>query len=545
MEYIPPLDFRQRYVLVTHIAGGHYGDVFGCDDNVHAVKRLGGETRKPFFNPITSQAMVSAITELNVYAMFHHPCLGEAKAWSFQSATRDKCGRIYIAMPLGEAPVAKLKAGEITLCDVAKDLIAGVMHMNNNGWIHGDIKAANLVYHNGHTRLIDFGLARPVIQVGVEKYFTGVAYTESHRDPECYPDRPMLNDIRTELYAIAKTLHELHYKAFVDDGWYDPDAEMYGFETEVTEVDAIIEMCTVFPIKKRLHITEIASELGIVEHADAGYKVWDNIGHRGVGDDMRRSMKHMVKLSQSINASARAVFVALNLMHQTASLHPQLETIHAFACLCLAQCAIYDSLPGLWTHASWFKVQVPALIDAMVMVMQETKCLTMCLTYWDYACSGVYLPVLLDDTMAVDYLSTRIRTSPVGMAITSKDVGTVSVIYTNGFDPTDLPTTYEPSVVHPCVKATLETLAPDAFHQMAMGLDADGHEIRDSVDPKAIILHPAVPPRLTQDEIAVLLRHRCAYITSLDETDKARLRERFNRSARGCETRCLLEIDFT
>lgn len=539
MEYIPPLEFRQRYVLTTHIAGGCYGDVFGCADNTHAVKRLGGETCKPFYDPIASQAMVSAVTELNVYAMFHHPCLGEIEAWSFQPATEEKCGRIYMAMPLGENLVTKLKDGEITLIQVAKDLIAGVMYMNINGWIHGDIKGANLVYHNGHARLIDFGLSRPVIQVGDENYFTGVAYTEPYRDPECYPHRPALNDIRMELYAIAKTLHELWHKMSVDDDWYDPDAEMYGFETGVEEIDAIITMCTVYPIKRRLHAAEIADQLGIVNHVDASYKILDNIGHRGVPDDMRRSMKHMVKLGQTVNASTRAVFIALNLMHQTAGLHARLGNIHAFACLCLAQCAIYDLFSGLWNHASWFKVQVPTLVDAMIMVMQETKCLMMCLTYWDYARSGTYLPVLLDDTMAIDYVSTKIRTSPAGLAITNKNIKAANVIYTEGFDPTGLPTTYEPPVVHPCVTPILESVDSYAFHLMAIGLDKDGDEIDD---PDAA---SGVPPRMTQDEIAVLLRHRHVYITSIGEKDRVKLYERFDRSVRGCETRCLLESDFT
>jgi serine/threonine-protein kinase len=90
---------------------------------------------------------------------------------------------------------------------VARQTAAGLAALHAAGWLHGDVKPANItISPQGHATLIDLGLARPIGANGPHCNFAAGA--PAYLAPEALaPTQPLGAPV--DLYALGVMLHEL------------------------------------------------------------------------------------------------------------------------------------------------------------------------------------------------------------------------------------------------------------------------------------------------------------------------------------------------
>lgn len=155
-----------------------------------------------------------AFKELIFYATLDHPCIMKPLAWSV-------CRRAtYIMMPRGTPITDAYDRNLITQDALQCDLLSAVEYLNRNGVAHCDIKPNNIVFHNGRTKLIDFGLARYATWIydsttDIASYHIhGIAYTGEYRAPDYRipTDSQKVhwnNAIVSEIYATIQSINAI------------------------------------------------------------------------------------------------------------------------------------------------------------------------------------------------------------------------------------------------------------------------------------------------------------------------------------------------
>lgn len=84
-------------------------------------------------------------------------------------------------------------------------ILAGVAHVHANGFLHGDIKPANiLVGEDGIPRVTDFGISRPARRAAGEVVCAG---TVQYMAPECVSAGQA--DYRSDVFALGLLFHEM------------------------------------------------------------------------------------------------------------------------------------------------------------------------------------------------------------------------------------------------------------------------------------------------------------------------------------------------
>jgi eukaryotic-like serine/threonine-protein kinase len=118
----------------------------------------------------------------------------------------------FIAMEYvaGETLRARLSAGPLPLDEVvryAREIAAGLQCAHATGIVHRDLKPDNaMVTADGHIKLLDFGLARPLEPAAAESS-QRVAGTPAYMSPE--QARGEAGDPRSDVFAFGATLFEL------------------------------------------------------------------------------------------------------------------------------------------------------------------------------------------------------------------------------------------------------------------------------------------------------------------------------------------------
>ncbi|WP_197029579.1 serine/threonine protein kinase [Butyrivibrio sp. AE3004] len=127
-------------------------------------------------------------------------------------------GRNLDSIDLSNLTESELKKLFLKMCDMLFDL-----HGLNPPVIHRDIKPSNiLIDRNGNLRLIDFGTSRLLGGYREDDNWTDKAPTAGTRGyaaPEQYGG--LIEDFRTDIFQLGKTISKLMGKTMVSDGFYE------------------------------------------------------------------------------------------------------------------------------------------------------------------------------------------------------------------------------------------------------------------------------------------------------------------------------------
>lgn len=162
--YIPYHDFIELYRDLTLIHEGFFSKVSKGNGKIVKVQ---------YFGPNLAYSDV-ILRELTIYSRFEHPHLHKLLHWTlcyadknFYSGVTQKKETNHVSCYMAFEEGASLSkfansTGYLTPPNskrYAKEIITGLRFLHKQGYLHGDMKADNILIHDEHAKLIDFGWA--------------------------------------------------------------------------------------------------------------------------------------------------------------------------------------------------------------------------------------------------------------------------------------------------------------------------------------------------------------------------------------------------
>ncbi|MDF1504759.1 serine/threonine-protein kinase, partial [Roseisolibacter sp. H3M3-2] len=197
----------RRYAVEGEVARGGMAIVYRARDLRHdrtvALKVL----REEVASAVGAERFLA---EIRVTASLQHPHVLPL----FDSGTAD--GMPWYAMPFvgGETLRDRLKRDGTLPVDeavrVAREVADALDHAHARGVVHRDVKPENVLLHEGHALVADFGIALALEEAGGERLTrTGLAIgTPQYMAPEQAAGARAL-DARVDVYALGAILHEM------------------------------------------------------------------------------------------------------------------------------------------------------------------------------------------------------------------------------------------------------------------------------------------------------------------------------------------------
>jgi serine/threonine-protein kinase len=147
--------------------------------------------------------------EARVAASVNHP-----NVCQLYEIGEDSSG-LYIAMELleGEPLSVRISRGALPVAEavgVAGGMLAALAAMHRRGIVHRDLKPSNVFLTEHGVKLLDFGLARPLVEQSDQTLLTapGIVFgTPHYMSPEQAAGRPA--DTRSDIFAVSATLYEM------------------------------------------------------------------------------------------------------------------------------------------------------------------------------------------------------------------------------------------------------------------------------------------------------------------------------------------------
>lgn len=201
---------RDRYRILRELGSGGMATVFLAEDMRHdrhvAIKVL----RADFAATLGSARFLD---EIRIAANLTHPHIMPVH----DSGVAD--GLLYYVMPFneGESLEERLeREGELPIDDAVgliEELIDGLGYAHKQGVVHRDVKPGNVLTHEGHAMIVDFGVAKALSEAvrrgGGEVTAEGVAIgTPEYMAPEQAAADPSV-DHRADLYSAGVVAYEL------------------------------------------------------------------------------------------------------------------------------------------------------------------------------------------------------------------------------------------------------------------------------------------------------------------------------------------------
>jgi serine/threonine protein kinase len=347
-----------------------------------------------------------AINEIAMYGSFYHPCLMNIIEWTFDYSYRT----LLFAMPKGIPICQAMDDGLITIHQIVSDTLSFISFLHLQGCHHGDIKPDNIVYHDGHAKIIDFGLSSWGYLATNGKYYTKQKYgTVMFMDPESVHGE--LVPIETDLWSLGKTW------SFLLRASKRSHDQTEGFSCEIPEINELMVQMQK-PVRTRITAYELL-QLGIsnvaVVRQHVGYRLLTShtneppVGNRHLFDELMTWFDTTI----SKNDIIKIRFDALSILHRCLtkivpdfyvnSVHMSAAQQLTIACYVLARI-----INGIIPDTSSIKTlgfPTTYITDYVVDIM-HCLCLSICIpTYWDQASCAQDLPMLYSMAKSIDYIT--------------------------------------------------------------------------------------------------------------------------------------------
>jgi serine/threonine-protein kinase len=146
-----------RYTINGLLGMGSYGLTYLCTDE-HTGKDVALKESKPSKGRLAARLLDR---EADVMNRMDHPAIPELLD-VFTYRARSYIVTEYILGETLEQCIfdQDLKYTERQCLELARQLLAPIVHVHEQGFIHGDVRIPNVILRNGQVHLIDFGLAR-------------------------------------------------------------------------------------------------------------------------------------------------------------------------------------------------------------------------------------------------------------------------------------------------------------------------------------------------------------------------------------------------
>jgi Protein kinase domain len=202
-RFLPGEVLAGRYRIVAPLGRGGMGEVYRADDT-----KLGQPVALKFLPASLSEDADRRrrfLDEVRLARQVGHPHV--CHVWDVGEVD----GHDFLAMEYvdGEDLASLLRRigrlPEDRAVRMARELCAGLAAVHDQGILHRDLKPANvMVDGRGHVRLVDFGLAAAMEDVGDADSRSG---TPAYMSPEQLEGREVT--VRSEVYALGLVLYEL------------------------------------------------------------------------------------------------------------------------------------------------------------------------------------------------------------------------------------------------------------------------------------------------------------------------------------------------
>ncbi|PJF37148.1 MAG: hypothetical protein CUN49_01850 [Candidatus Thermofonsia Clade 1 bacterium] len=200
-----PTGLTQRYVLREELGRGGMGAVFRAYDRLRgeevALKRLSAPIEALDFSSRGQGSSIAALAnEFRLLSSLRHPSIIAVHDYGF-----DESGQPFYTMELLRSPQNILSFGASLSVDEKIRLILQVLealsYLHRRSILHRDLAPNNLLFADGHLRVVDFGLSV------LRGQRVGLAGTLPYLAPELLMDQPPSE--ASDLYTVGVIAHEL------------------------------------------------------------------------------------------------------------------------------------------------------------------------------------------------------------------------------------------------------------------------------------------------------------------------------------------------
>ena len=230
-----------NYEKLEKLGEGTYGVVFRARNKttgeIVAMKEIHMEQEEEGI-PATS------IREISVLADLNHPNIVALKE-VMNSSNSLTMVLEYLDKDLRRYMAAQKSLSPMLIKSYAYQILSGLCYCHCNGFIHRDMKPANLLLNRaGFIKICDFGLARP-ISIPMRSY-TKEVVTLWYRAPEILLDAPKY-DISIDIWSVACIIVEMINEAPLFSGDSEIDQLFQIFKMLGTPTESDWEGVTSFP----------------------------------------------------------------------------------------------------------------------------------------------------------------------------------------------------------------------------------------------------------------------------------------------------------
>jgi serine/threonine protein kinase len=254
-----------HYTVIREIGRGGFGVVEEVEDGEgqrFARKRFQPAPHNLPHRPVERETVLEKLRKRFKREVLTQQELSGPEIMSVVDSDMD-CQEPWFVMPLAEktyeSQISDDRAsGSITIQAIA-DIMNGLEYIHDMGYVHRDLNPKNVLLHEGHWKLTDFGAVLPPSGQTITLTENTTIYTELYCSPEQHGDFHNVQS-PSDVYSLGCILHDLVGS---------PPRIPYARHSADGTIGILIEKCTDTDPKRRPPIPKLR-DLVLEELAETG-----------------------------------------------------------------------------------------------------------------------------------------------------------------------------------------------------------------------------------------------------------------------------------